>query len=99
VQELIKLFREGWLRSDLAKKFKLPHCTVSRVLEERGELKPKERLSEGAVRSIRAMRKTGKLQRDIALAHNVSIVTVSNICSGKAWANVEDLPDVVNPTA
>lgn len=92
VQEMIKLFREGWLRSALAKKFKVPHCTISLILKKRGELQPKERISEDTVRAIRALGKSGMLYREIAQLHSVSVSSVSAICSGKAWAHVSDLP-------
>lgn len=61
---------------------------TSRVSRSQGELHGLSRLSEGAVRSIRAEYAAGALQRQIAVKYGISQPHVSEIVRGIKWRHL-----------
>lgn len=55
----------------------------------KGEKQGNAKLTEHAVREIRARRENGETLAEIASDHRVSIPTIWNVCERKTWAHVE----------
>lgn len=55
----------------------------------RGEELTQSKLTDDAVRSIRARLTAGDLQRDIAADHGVTQAAISLIATGRTWAHVQ----------
>lgn len=65
----------------------------------RGEDHPRSTLTERKVIMIKALKRQGKLQREIALATGVSMSALASVLQGRTWRHIQITKDSLSSTA